>query len=94
VALGHPRSHGTGDYRPPLLLFCELGVQGFPELVFASLAHFYLQAFPVFHDWAMRLLAGPRAFSDPTYPRSWDFIRPFVLALPSQPLPTRRTFFT
>src|SRR5918995_5463708 len=95
-----------GGFRLPLRLFLRLGfvrgprqgfpfgVQGFPELVFASLAHFYLQAFPVFHDWAMRLLAGPRAFSDPTYPRSWDFIRPFVLALPSQPLPTRRTFFT
>jgi hypothetical protein len=33
------------------------------------LAHFYLQAFPYFNDWAMRLFAGPRAFSDPTYPR-------------------------
>jgi hypothetical protein len=42
---------------PPLLLFCELGVQGFPELVFASLAHFYLQIFPL--DWAMRLFAWP-----------------------------------
>jgi hypothetical protein len=30
------------------------------------LAHFYLQAFPYFNDWAMRLFAGPRAFSNPT----------------------------
>jgi hypothetical protein len=30
------------------------------------LAHFYLQAFPYFNDWAMRLFAGPSAFSDPT----------------------------
>src|SRR5919112_2629377 len=42
----------------------------------------------------MRLFAWLRPFSDPTYPRSWDFIRPRVAALPSQPLPTRRTFFT
>jgi hypothetical protein len=46
----------------------SFGVQGFPELVFASLhvAPFYLQAFPYFHDWAMRLFAEPSAFSDPT----------------------------
>jgi hypothetical protein len=30
------------------------------------LAHIYLQAFPYFHDWAVRLFAWPRAFSDPT----------------------------
>jgi hypothetical protein len=30
------------------------------------LAHFYLQAFPYFNDWAMRLFALPIAFSDPT----------------------------
>src|SRR5918993_2440071 len=42
----------------------------------------------------MRLFAWLRPFSDPTYPRSWDFIRPRVAALPSQPLPTRRTWFT
>ena len=30
------------------------------------LAHFYLQAFPYFKDWAMRLFAEPSAFSDPT----------------------------
>jgi hypothetical protein len=65
-----------GGLRLPLRLFLRLGfvrgprqglslgVQGFPELVFAS--HFYLQAFPYFNDWAMRLFAGPRAFSDPT----------------------------
>src|SRR5919112_2376895 len=42
----------------------------------------------------MRLFAWLRPFSDPTYPRSWDLIRPRVAALPSQPLPTRRTWFT
>ena len=70
----------------------SFGVQGFPELVFASLAHF--QTFPTVQSWAMRLFAWPAVFDDPTYPRSRDFIRPRVLALPSQPLPTRRTFFT
>jgi hypothetical protein len=30
------------------------------------LAHFYLQAFPMTHDWTMRLFAWPSAFSDPT----------------------------
>src|SRR5919107_6373226 len=42
----------------------------------------------------MRLFAWLRPFSDPTYPRSRDLIRPRVAALPSQPLPTRRTWFT
>src|SRR5918993_341606 len=42
----------------------------------------------------MRLFAWLRPFSDPTYPRSWDFIRLRLAALPSQPLPTRRTLFT
>jgi hypothetical protein len=40
------------------------------DLLGKILAHFYLQAFPYFNpyfnDWAMRLFAGPRAFSDPT----------------------------
>jgi hypothetical protein len=44
----------------------SFGVQGFPDLVFAPLAHFYLQAFPMTHDWTMRLFAWPSAFSDPT----------------------------
>jgi hypothetical protein len=42
------------------------GVQGFPELVFASLAHFYLQAFPITHDATMRLFAWPSTLTDPT----------------------------
>src|ERR687897_3434887 len=54
----------------------------------------YLHIFPQGKDLAMRLFAWLRPFSDPTYPRSWDFIRPRVAALPSQPLPTRRTWFT
>jgi hypothetical protein len=36
------------------------------DLLGKILAHFYLQAFPYFNDWAMRLFAGPRAFCDPT----------------------------
>jgi hypothetical protein len=44
----------------------SFGVQGFPELVFASLAHFYLQAFPITHDAAMRLFAWPSTLTDPT----------------------------
>src|SRR5918994_1179838 len=54
----------------------------------------YLHIFPQGKDLAMRLFAWLCPFSDPTYPRSWDFIRPRVAALPSQPLPTRRTLFT
>jgi len=48
---------------PPLLLFCELGVQGFPELVFASLAHF--QTFPTRQSGAMRPFARPAVLADP-----------------------------
>jgi hypothetical protein len=44
----------------------SFGVQGFPELVFASLAHFYLQAFPITHDATMRLFAWPSTLTDPT----------------------------
>src|SRR5215218_5678584 len=90
-ALRLPLRLGLGLLRSARQGF-SFGVQGFPELVFASLAHF--QTFPTVQSWAMRLFAWPAAFDDPTYPRSRDFIRPRVLALPSQPLPTRRTFFT
>ena len=55
--------HVSGDYGP-LVLFCELGVQGFPELVLESLSHFYLH-FPTVQSWAMRLLARPAVFADP-----------------------------
>jgi hypothetical protein len=44
----------------------SFGVQGFPELVFASLAHFYLQAFPITHDATLRLFAEPSTLTDPT----------------------------
>src|SRR5215216_2548688 len=44
----------------------SFGVQGFPELVFASLSHFYLQAFPITHDATMRLFAWPSTLTDPT----------------------------
>jgi hypothetical protein len=65
-----------GGLRLPLRLWLGLlgsarqgfsfGVQGFPELVFASLAHFYLQAFPITHDATMRLFAWPSTLTDPT----------------------------
>src|ERR671920_830070 len=42
----------------------SFGVQGFPELAFASLAHFYLQAFPITHDATMRLFAWPSTLTD------------------------------
>src|SRR5215212_6370917 len=42
----------------------SFGVQGFPELVFASLAHF--QTFPTVQSWAMRLFARPAVFDEPT----------------------------
>src|SRR5215208_7540800 len=55
----------------------------------------YLQAFPTGTLGATCLFARPPStLSDPTYPRSWDLIRRRVLALPSQPLPRRRTLFT
>jgi hypothetical protein len=44
----------------------SFGVQGFPELVFASLAHFYLQTFPTVQSWSMRPFARPAVFADPT----------------------------
>src|ERR671912_526097 len=43
----------------------SFGVQGFLELVFASLAHFYLH-FPTVQSWAMRPFARPAVFADPT----------------------------
>jgi hypothetical protein len=43
----------------------SFGVQGFPELVFASLAHFYLH-FPTVQSWAMRPFARPAVFDEPT----------------------------
>src|SRR5215207_6755951 len=43
----------------------SFGVQGFfPELVFASLAHF--QTFPTVQSWATRPFARPAVFADPT----------------------------
>src|SRR5215203_4732852 len=42
----------------------SFGVQGSPELVFASLAHFYLH-FPTVQSWAMRLFAWPAVFDEP-----------------------------
>ena len=43
----------------------SFGVQGSPDLVFASLAHFYLH-FPTVKSWAMRLFAWPAVFDEPT----------------------------
>src|SRR5919107_4396505 len=43
----------------------SFGVQGFLELVFASLAHFYLH-FPTVQSWAMRPFARPAVFDEPT----------------------------
>ena len=59
--------HVSGDYRPLLgYLILDL-LRGREGVVLGKiLAHFYLQAFPVFHDWIMRLSAWPSAFSDPT----------------------------
>jgi hypothetical protein len=42
----------------------SFGVQGFPELVFASLAHF--QTFPTVQSWAMRPFARRAVFDEPT----------------------------
>jgi hypothetical protein len=54
--------HVSGDYGP-LVLFCELGVQSFPELVLVSLSHFYLH-FPTVQSWAMRPFAWPAFFDE------------------------------
>ena len=68
--------HMSGDDYGPLLGYLVLDLlRGREGVVLGgrphghirqSLAHFYLQAFPYFKDWAMRLFAGPSAFSDPT----------------------------
>src|SRR5918994_7044791 len=42
----------------------SVGIQGFPELAFASLAHF--QTFPTVQSWAMRPFARPAVFDEPT----------------------------
>jgi hypothetical protein len=42
----------------------SFGVQGFLELVFASLAHF--QTRPTVQSWAMRPFARPAVFDEPT----------------------------
>src|SRR5215212_6613778 len=43
----------------------SFGVQGLLEPVLVSLAHFYLH-FPTVQSWAMRPLAWPAVFADPT----------------------------
>jgi hypothetical protein len=62
--------HVSGDYYGPLLGYLVLDLlRGRVGVLLGKiLAHFYLQAlpFPQVHDWAMRLFAGPSAFSDPT----------------------------
>ena len=65
--------HVSGDSYGALLgyLVLDLLLRGRQGVVLGKiLAHFYLQAFPYFNpyfnDWAVRLFAGPRAFSDPT----------------------------
>src|SRR5918994_7904006 len=54
---------GLGFVRGPRQGF-SFGVQGFLELVFASLAHF--QTFPTVQSWAMRPFARPAVFDEPT----------------------------
>jgi hypothetical protein len=59
----------SGDSYGPLLgyLVLDLLLRGREGVVLGKiLAHFNLQAFPYFHDWAMRLFAEPSAFSEPT----------------------------
>jgi hypothetical protein len=59
----------SGDSYGALLgyLVLDLLLRGGEGVVLGKiLAHFYLQAFPYFKDWALRLFAWPRAFSDPT----------------------------
>jgi hypothetical protein len=60
--------HVSGDYYGALLGYLVLDLlRGREGVVLGKiLAHFYLQAFPHFHDWAVRLFAEPSAFSDPT----------------------------
>jgi hypothetical protein len=61
----------SGDYGVLLWYLILDLLRGREGVVFGKiLAHIYLQAFPYFNpyfnDWAMRLFAWPRAFSDPT----------------------------
>jgi hypothetical protein len=59
----------SGDSYGALLgyLVLDLLLRGREGVVLGKIvAHFYLQAFPYFKDWAMRLFAEPSAFSDPT----------------------------
>jgi hypothetical protein len=58
----------SGDSYGPLLGYLVLDLlRGREGVVLGKiLAHFYLQAFPMTHDWTMRLFAWPSAFSDPT----------------------------
>ena len=61
--------HVSGDSYGALLgyLVLDLLLRGRQGVVLGKiLAHFYLQAFPYFKDWAVRLFAWPRTFSDPT----------------------------
>ena len=60
--------HVSGEYGPLLgYLVLDLLLRGREGVVLGKiLAHFYLQAFPYLHDWAVRLFAEPSAFSDPT----------------------------
>src|SRR5919107_4858166 len=55
----------------------SFGVQGFPELIFASLhtAHCYRQTFPMTQSWTMRPFAWPAVFDEPTYPTLRALIR-------------------
>src|SRR5215211_1448559 len=55
--------------------------------------NFYLHR-PTVQSWAMRPFALPAVFAEPTSPRLRLLIRRRVAALPSQPLPRRRTLFT
>jgi hypothetical protein len=60
--------HVSGDSYGALLGYLVLDLlRGREGVVLGKiLAHFYLQAFPYLHDWAMHLFAAPSAFSDPT----------------------------
>ena len=61
--------HVSGDSYGPLLGYLVLDLlRGRVGVVLGKiLAHFYLQAFPYLHDWAvLRIDAWPSAFCDPT----------------------------
>ena len=60
--------HVSGDSYGALLgyLVLDLLLRGRQGVVLGKiLAHFYLQAFPYFKDWAMRLLAWPNPSATP-----------------------------